>query len=288
MAATIWKGHLTFGLVSVPVRLSAAAREEHISFNMLHKKCGSRIKQQLWCPVDEEVIERKDTVKGHEIADGTYVYVEQEDLEKIEPASSKTIDVQEFVKLEEVDPVYFNTSYYLVPEGAGTRAYHLLKQVLEEAKYVGIARIVLHQREHAVIVRPGMGGIMLHTMYYPDEIRVAEDFGEEAGKAGPTVTKKELEMGEMFVKSLAAKFEPEKYHDQYRKNVETLLKAKAEGQTVTAPEQPTVAPVMDLMAALKASLEQKGKREEPSSELKVVPIESRKEAKTKERKRKAG
>lgn len=298
MAATIWKGHLTFGLVSVPVRLHAAAREEHISFNMLHEKCGSRIKQQLYCPVCEKVIERKDTVKGHEIGDGRYVIVEPEDLEKIEPPSSKTIDVQEFVKMEDVDPIYFNTSYYLVPEGAGTKAYYLLLRVLEDSKYVGIARIVMHQREHVVVVRPGMGGIMLHTIYYENEIRKVEDFGEDRDVS---IGKKELEMGEMFIKSLSAKFEPDKYFDQYQKNVETLLAAKARGKSVTAPEQPTVAPVMDLMAALKASLEKGGKTmpRQPVGAVEPIDIEEARSKKTasketskekegKPRKRKAG
>jgi DNA end-binding protein Ku len=252
MASTIWKGYLTFGMISVPVRLYAAARTERISFHMLHRKCGTRIRQQLWCPLDKEVVDRKDIVKGHEIEDGRYVLVEPEDLEKIEPESARTIDVLEFVKEEELDPVYLDASYYLVPEEPGEKAYYLLQNVLDDLGVDGVAKLVMHQREHIVVIRPAMGGMMLHTIFYEDEVRKVEEYGEP-GK-GVKVTDKELEMGRTFVKALQAKFDPARYHDQYRANVEKMLEEKAKGEAVTEVPKSAPVPVMDLMAALKASL----------------------------------
>lgn len=255
MASTIWKGYLTFGMISVPVRLYAAARSETISFHMLHEKCGSRIKQQLWCPVDEEIVQRKDIVKGYEIDEGTYVTVDEKDLEKIQPESARTIDVLEFVPAKELDAMYLDTSYFLVPDEAGTKAYYLLQSVLEEMDVEGVARLVMHQREHIVAVRPSQGGLMLHTLFFEDEVRKVDDFGK---RGHIRVTEKELEMGKTFVKALITKFDPSKYKDEYRAAVEKMLEEKAAGKEITAAPEVKTAPIMDLMAALKASLDQTG------------------------------
>ncbi|MBI3927880.1 MAG: Ku protein [Armatimonadetes bacterium] len=253
MATTVWKGHLTFGLISVPVRLHAAARTETVSFNQIHQVCGSRIKQQIYCPKCERVVDRKELVKGHEVDDGQYVVVADEEINAIKPQSARAMEVLEFVRLKDVDPVYFNASYYLVPEGnAGEKPYYLLYQALEDQGYVGIAKIVMHQREHIVIVRPSQGGLMLHTIHYGQDIRKVAEYGQPDKV---DIQEKELELARLFVDSLANEFEPEKYKDQYRENLVELIQAKAAGKEVRVEPVPAQPPAMDLMAALKASLE---------------------------------
>jgi DNA end-binding protein Ku len=254
MATTIWKGHLTFGLISVPIKLYAAARSEGVSFNQLHAPCKSRIKQQIYCPVHETVVERRDLVKGYEVESGRWVIIEDADLEKILPPSSKTLEVLEFVKLAEVDPVYFNTSYYLVPDIAGEKAYYLLVEAMRKTGHVGIAKMTMHQREHVVIVRPAMDGLMLHTIYYADEVRTVDEYGDKSKVA---LNEKELDMAELFINTLASTFDAEKYRDSYRDNVLSMIRAKAEGAEVQAAPTAAAPPVVDLMAALKIMIEQK-------------------------------
>lgn len=253
MAATLWKGHLTFGLISVPVKMFAAARTESVSFNQIHGACGSRIKQLTHCPTCDRTVERKELLKGYEIESGRYILVDEAELEKMTPPSGKTLEVQSFVKLEEVDPVYFNTSYYLVPDGAaGEKAYYLLMLALKNAAYAGIARLTLHQREHIVIVRPALDGLMLHTLYYSDEVRKVEEYGHPEKVQ---VSEKELELAAMFINALAAPFDASEHRDHYRENVLQMITARAAGQEVTLPPAAPRAPIMDLMAALKASIE---------------------------------
>src|SRR5512140_142454 len=179
MPSSVWSGYLTFGLISMPVRLFSGARGSRISFHMLHRDDMTRIKQQLFCPHDERVVERNEIVKGYEYRKGEYVVIEPEEIKKIEPKTAKVMEILEFVKADEVDPVYFETSYYLTPEEAGKKPYALLARALEEADMLGIAKLTMHNREYTVILRPQGGGIMLHTMYYADEVRVVEQFGKE-------------------------------------------------------------------------------------------------------------
>ncbi len=252
MASTIWKGFLTFGMISVPVRLAAAARSSTISFNMLHKKDHARLRQKLVCSAEDVDVDRKDTVKGYEVDEGQYVIIEESDLEKIKPPSSKTMEVIEFVHLEEVDPVYFDTSYYILPEQAGEKAYYLLARALEESHYVGVAKLTMHQREHVVFIRPTMGGLMLHTIYYANEVREADDFGKPGNVQ---INEKELQMAKMFVDALAAPFQPDKFQDTYQEKLKEMIEAKMEGRRITEAPQPAApSPVVDLMAALKASI----------------------------------
>lgn len=263
MASTVWKGHLTFGLISVPVRLVVAARPERVHFNMLNPETMSRVKQKLYDPVADKDVERKNLVKGAEIEDGRYVIITDEDIQKITPKTSKTMDVLEFVKLDDVDPVYFDASYYLIPDGeAGEKPYYLLAQALEQEGYAAIARMVRAQRESVVIVRPSGGGMMLHTLFYADEVRAVPEFGHPENVE---IQEKELELGRMFVKSLAAEFEPEKYKDKYREALTEMIAARARGEEVQAVPTPSAPPAMDLMAALKASLELPDKK--PAAEL---------------------
>src|SRR5512140_2535017 len=170
MASTVWKGHLTFGLLSLPVKLYSAARSESVSFNQLHKADNSRVKQVLYCQAEDKPITRAEIVKGYEYEKDKYVVIEDEEIKKVAPRTAKTMEVLEFVKATEVDPIYFESSYYLAPDEAGEKPYALLFEALRETGMVGVASIAMHNREHVVILRPGGKGILLHTMYYTDEI----------------------------------------------------------------------------------------------------------------------
>src|SRR5438045_4464330 len=174
MATSVWKGHLTFGLISIPVRLFAAARGIRFSFNPLHKVCNSRLKQPLMCPTCNRNVERSEIVKGYEYEKDQYVLFTEEELDKIEPPSAKVAEILEFVKLGEVDPIYFDASYFLSPDEGGAKAYQLLMSAMQESGYAAIAKLTMHQREHIVVVRPSNKGMMLHTMFYSNEIRAAE------------------------------------------------------------------------------------------------------------------
>src|SRR5262249_25281441 len=178
MAAYVWTGSLTFGLISMPVRLFSGARSNHVSFHMLHRDDHVRVKQQLVCPEEDKVIGRDEIVKGYEFRKGEYVIIEPEELKRIEPKTAKAMEILEFVKVEEIDPLYFESSYYLVPEEAGKRPYALLQKALEESKHVAIAKLAMHNREYTVFLRPHNGGLMLHTMYYQNEIRQVDKFGQ--------------------------------------------------------------------------------------------------------------
>jgi len=250
MATTVWKGHLTFGLISIPIRLSAAARGERISFNQLHNECHSRLKQPLFCPVHNRIVERSEVVKGYEYEKDQYVLFTEEELDKIQPPTAKVMEILEFVKLDEIDPLYFDASYYIAPEDAGLKAYQLLMKAMQESGYGAIAKLYMRQREHIVILRPGAKGLTLHTMFYSSEIRAAE--------AVPTdkieLKDQEKALAQQLIASLAAPFDPQKYRDTYQDNVRALIDAKLKGQEVTEVAQPHLAPVVDLMEALKKSL----------------------------------
>ncbi|HWY07444.1 MAG TPA: Ku protein [Candidatus Acidoferrales bacterium] len=253
MATTVWKGHLTFGLISMPVRMFAAARGERISFNQLHKECHSRLKQPLFCPVCNRNVERSEIVKGYEYEKDQYVLFSEEELDKIEPASARVMEILEFVKLSEMDPLYFDSSYYVSPEDAGVKAYQLLMKAMEESGYGAIAKLTMHQREHIVIVRPGTRGMTLHTMFYSSEIRAAESVPTDKVE----LKDQEKKLAQQLIESLAVPFEPQKYRDEYQENLRAMIAAKLKGQEVTEVAQPHLAPVIDLMEALKKSIAEK-------------------------------
>ncbi|MGH9629600.1 MAG: Ku protein [Bryobacteraceae bacterium] len=254
MASTVWKGYISFGLISIPVRLHAAARSERISFNQLHEKCNSRIKQQLYCPSCERTVERSEIVKGYPVEKDTYVVVEDEEIKKIAPESSETMEILEFVKLDEVDPLYFDTSYYAVPEEPGKRAYQLLLETMEKAGYAAMAKLAMHQREYTVIIRPRSQGLTLHTIHYADEVREIPEYGRTTDVQ---VKPQEIELAQQLVKSLAAPFEPEKYQDAYQNRLMEMVEAKSQGKSVRETATRKLAPVIDLMAALQKSLSEK-------------------------------
>ena len=251
MASTVWKGHLTFGLVSLPVKLFSAARSETVSFNQLHAADHSRVKQVLYCQAEDKPVARNELVKGYEYEKDKYVVINDEDVKKAAPASSRTMEILEFVKDDQVDPVYYESSYYVAPDDAGEKPYALLFEALRRSGYVGIAKVAMHNREHIVILRPGKRGLLLHTMYYEDEVRKVEEFRTDTSM----VKDKELDLATTLITSLAAEFEPAKYKDSYRENLMAMIQAKVQGkQVVEAPAAQQLAPVIDIMEALKASL----------------------------------
>jgi DNA end-binding protein Ku len=251
MATSIWKGHLTFGLVSFPVRLFTAARSENISFNQLHKEDASRIKQVIYCAAEDKPIPRDEIVKGYEYEKGKYVVIDDEDIKKVAPKTAKVMEIQEFVKADDVDPVFLESSYYMAPDEGGEKPYALLFEAMKETKYYGVAKVAMHNREHVVILRPGDKGMLLHTMYYADEVRRSEEFRTDTSH----VKEKELALARTLVESLASSFEPEKYHDNYRENLRKMIEAKVQGHKVVETPAPHVAPVIDIMDALRKSLE---------------------------------
>src|SRR5437868_1247500 len=232
--AALWTGYLTFGLISMPVRLFAGARSENVSFHMLHRDDLVRVKQQLICPAEEKVIDRSEVVKGYEFRKGEYVVIEPEEIKKIEPKTAKAMEILEFVPADQIDPVYFESSYFLMPEEAGRKPYALLVKALEETGYYGVAKITMHNREYTVILRPSDGGIMLHTMYYADEVREVEGFGDLKVQIKPA----ELKVATQLVEALSGDWKPEQYSDAFQENLKKLIAAKLEGNEVTAVEKP--------------------------------------------------
>jgi DNA end-binding protein Ku len=250
MASTVWKGHLTFGLVSFPVRLYSAARSESISFNQLHKADGSRIKQVLFCQAEDKQIPRSEIVKGYEYEKDRYVVIDDEEIKKVAPQSAKIMEILEFVPNDQVDPIYLETSYYMAPDEAGEKPYALLFDALKRSGRVGVAKVAMHNREHIVILRPGKNGVLMHTMFYTHEIRKVDEFRTDLS----LVKDKELALASSLIEALAGDFEPEKYKDNYRENLLQMIEAKKQGAEVVATPEPQQAKVVDIMEALKASL----------------------------------
>jgi DNA end-binding protein Ku len=256
MAASVWKGSISFGLVSVPIKLFTAARYSHISFHEVHRECGHRVQQQLYCPYDKRVVSRDDIVMGYEVDEDKMVIVDREELKKLQLASSSSMEILQFVKLSDVDPIFFETSYFSIPEEAGRRGYTLLLETMEEMKLAALAQVTMHQRERTVILRPYRGGLTLHTLYYPNEIHDVAGYGKNTAT---NLKKPEIALAEQFAKGLVAPFRPEKFHDAYQERVKKLIEGKEKGTTAPKPEKTTrLAPVVDLMTALKQSIANKG------------------------------
>jgi DNA end-binding protein Ku len=252
MASTVWKGYISFGLITIPIKLFAAARTERISFNQIHKVCGGRIKQQTFCPQCNRLVERSELLKGFEVEKDRYVIVEDEEVKSLAPASSDTMEILEFVKAEGIDPIYFDSSFFMVPEEAGKKAYHLLLETMKKSGYSAIAKITMHQREYTTVVRPNAHGLLLHTMFYPEEVREVPEFGHDTNV---NVKPQEVALAEKLVEGLAADFDPSKYHDEYQTKMKQMIEAKREGLALVSPEAPKRrAPVIDLMQALQKSL----------------------------------
>jgi len=219
-------------------------------------------------------VARNELVKGYEYEKGQYVVVEDEDIKKVAPKTAKVMEILEFVKSDQVDPIYLESSYYVAPDEGGEKPYALLYEALKKSQYYGVAKVAMHNREHIIILRPGSKGILSHTMYYHDEIRQVEEFRTDTS----LVKEKELAMAKMLISSLEAEFEPQKYHDEYRDNLQKMIEAKIEGKKVVAAPTEHVAPVIDIMEALKRSLAEKRKPAQAatavaSSDQEELPLE---------------
>ena len=273
MASAVWKGYIAFGLVSIPIRLLAAVREERVGFHQIHDVCNSRIRQQLFCPTCDRVVERSEIAKGYEVSKDNYVLIDDAEVKKIAPASSETMEIRQFVKLADIDPMYFDASFYVVPEEAGRRAYQLLLAAMEKLEYVALAQVTMHQREYAVALRQHKNGIMLHTLFYANEVRDVSEYGVQSGVE---VRHQELEMAEKLIKALAQPFEPEKLEDEYQKKLLELVEAKSAGRSIKGERHKQIAPVGDLMKALQKSLSIRSSA--AVSKRKPIPISHRKKA----------
>jgi DNA end-binding protein Ku len=254
MAAIVWKGYISFGLVAIPVRLYAAGRAESVHFRMLHSKDLSRVKEVWYCADEDKPIDKSDIVKGYEVGKGEYVVVADEELRGIAPATAETMEILNFVDEAEVDPIYFERSYYVAPGEKVGKPYALFMKALQTTKFSAIAKMAMHNREHIVLIRCAEDQLILHTLFYQDELGEANkpEIPDSA-----TTTKKELELATALVRQLAGEFQPEQYHDIYREKVEKLIEQKKKGQKITPEGKPRRAPVIDLMDALKKSLKSK-------------------------------
>lgn len=257
MPRAIWTGAISFGLVTVPVKLYSAVDRKNVRFHQLSGKTGVRVAQKRVDPQTQEEVPYEEIVKGYEIAPDRYVRIEPSELEAIEPKKTKTIEIEEFVELSQIDPIYYDHPYYLAPGTGGAKPYRLLLEAMEQTGKVAIARVVIRAKEQLVAVRPMGSALGMATMLFPDEILAPERIDEIRDVAEVKTTKRELEIAAQLIESLAADFGPEKYRDTYRDQVLSLIERKAEGKEIEvqpAAEEVT-APAPDLMSALKASLD---------------------------------
>lgn len=250
---SIGSGTISFGLVSIPIKLYTAAASGGVAFHLLHAKCGSRIKLQQVCPTCNEVVDRTGLIRGYEFAKDQYVRFTEDELKALEGEASKIIDIAEFVPLPKVDPIYFEKTYYLGPDKGGEKAYRLLADAMAKTDRVALAKFVMRGKESLVLIRPAQGGLTLHTMYFADEVR---DFGEIDKGQSAKIKEGELELALRLIDELSnGEFKPEQYQDEYRLRVLDLVNLKVEGKEVTTvAAQVQRAQVIDLMEALKESL----------------------------------
>lgn len=265
---SIWRGAITFGLISIPVSLYSAVQEKSLKFHLLHGEDGGRIRYKRQCAKCGKEVDWDDIVKGYEYTKDHYVQLTDEDLESVDVDSVRAIDIVSFVPLEEIDPVYFQKTYYVGPEGAGVKAYQLLAQALEAEGQVGVAKVALRDKERLATVRLKDGVFVLETMYWPDEIREA-DFPELEKRV--EVRDAEVKMARQLVQQLSGRFEPEQFKDEYREALEELVRQKIEGEEITIAAEPEAEPtkVVDLMEALRASVEQ-ARKSKPESKPKTA------------------
>jgi DNA end-binding protein Ku len=276
---TTWNGSVSFGLVNIPVGLTpatkAAARQSDVSFRLLHRECGSPIKQKRWCPVHERDVESDELVKGWEVSKGQFVIVEDADLEAIEQRdTSRSIDISRFVRLEEVDPIYFDRTYFLVPAGAEAqrRPYVLLLEAMKQADVAALGRFVLAGKEKLALIRPMGDALALETLFVHEDVKDHAEIDEAVSSA--EVKAPELDLAKQIIASLAGEFDPTELRSEYRESLRELLEAKLAGQEIETPEPSAPTPVVDLMEALRASVAAASKK--PAAPKEKAAASSRK------------
>jgi DNA end-binding protein Ku len=254
MPRAIWSGSVSFGLVNVPVKLVTATSSKDVRFHQLHATDQARISQKRVCSLDGEEVDYAEIVKGYDLGGGQYVVIEPEELASVDPEASRTIDIEEFVDLGEIDPLYFEHSYYLVPDERAAKPYALLVEAMTKTGKVALGRFTLRTKQYWATLRARDGALVLATMLYQDEVVDPAEL-EVPTTADVAPSDREVDMAAALVESLSAPFDPGRYHDEHREKVLAMIEAKAEGQVITAPAEPKAsAPVVDLMAALEASL----------------------------------
>lgn len=251
---TMWKGSISFGLVNIPVKMFSATEDKDIRFRHLHKDCGTPIKYSKTCPSCNREIETAEIVKGYEYEKGRFVIIQDEDIESIMPETRKSIEILDFVSLEEIDPIYFDKTYFLSPNETGDKAYTLLREAMNRTGKIAIAKITIRSKESLAAVRLYKNCIVMETIFYPDEVRAVEHVPGLPGHVD--LNESEMNMAIQLIENLATEFNPEKYTDEYRAKLTEMIHAKIEGEEIQeAPEAPRLGKVVDLMAALQASLE---------------------------------
>jgi DNA end-binding protein Ku len=258
-------GILSFGLVAIPVRIHTATKSENVSFHLLHNKCGSRVRNQYYCPVCNVVVERDDLVRGFQHAKDQYVQITEEELDSLEAEANSSIDLKEFIPLATVDPVYFENTHYLGADKGGEKPYRLLADAMAKSGRVAIAELVSRGKEQLVLIRPYKNGLLLHTIYHADEVR---DFQQVPKGEKVNVSEKELELGIDLIDRLTSEeFHPENYEDDYRIRILAMLDEKSKGKEVTiaAPAPQRGGKVVDIMEALKRSMERVSAKKKPAT-----------------------
>lgn len=255
MPRPIWNGSISFGLVNVPVKLFSAVSKQDVRFHQLHEKDGVRIQQKRVCPAEDAEVSFDELVKGYEISPGQYVVIDPEELNALDPQASHTVDIEEFVDLEEIDPIFFENSYYIAPDKRAEKPYALLREAMEKTGKVAIGRFVMRTKQYLCAIRIKDGALVLNTMLFADEVNDESAIEGLTAAEQTEISDKELKMAEQLVESLAGEFKPEKYHDDYREKVLDLIKQKADGkEIVTQPEVQEAPKVVDIMDALEQSL----------------------------------
>ena len=249
MPRSIWNGVISFGMVSIPVKLYTATEDKDISFRQLHKECGARLKQLRWCPECDRAVEWDEVVRGYEYAKDEHVVMTEDDFEKLPLPSKQTVELAAFVKADQIDPIYYQKTYYLEPDEKGVKPYALLMQALKDKDLTGIAKIAVRNKEQLCALRTMDGSLVLETLYYPDEIReVPFEIPEQQ------FTKAEMKMAHALIDLLEQDFDPAEFQDEYRAALQQVIDAKLDGVDVAAPAVARPAKVTDLMSALKASV----------------------------------
>lgn len=250
MPRPIWRGVVSFGMVSIPVSLYPAVSEQDLRFHQIHRKCGSRVKYQKWCPVDKEVLEEEDIARAFEVSKGRYVVMEEEDFENLPVPTKHTLTVSAFVEASQIDPVYFDRAFYLEPEETGKKPYALFQKALETKGMAALGKVALRQKESLALLRTSDGRIVMETLHFPDEIRKLEHSGSNT-----EVDDKELKMALSLVDLLTEDFHPEEYKDEMREALLERIEAKSQGEEIREQPQAEPAEVIDLMEALRKSVE---------------------------------
>jgi DNA end-binding protein Ku len=249
LAATVWKGFISFGLVSFPIRLQVAAREKPIQFHLLHKKDMSRVKEVYFCQVEDKPLKREELVRGFEVSKDEYVVVEQADLDRIAPKTAKVMEIVQFVKADEFDPLLLDKSYHAMPDGDVTKPYALLREAMKQRGQYAIAKLAMHNREHVVVLRPDGKELMLHTMFFADEVQ-----GADVKTGTEKFSAQEMKLAGQLIDTLTGKFDLGKFHDEYKDNLAHLIEQKQKGEPVTVVKVEKPAPVVNILDALRKSL----------------------------------